>query len=151
MEARPVAEWSEARRRLVRAGLATLAGPTAYVGIWATLAPRSFYDDFPIDNRMWVSTLGPYNEHLVRDVGAFELGLLVVAVYAAVTLERHAVQAALLALLVSSVPHLLYHVGNTAGLSTGDNVVSLLGISLGVVIPLGLLPLTRRRGAAALD
>jgi hypothetical protein len=151
MEARPVAEWSEGRRRLVRAGLVTLALPTAYVGIWATLAPRSFYDDFPVDHRMWVSSLGPYNEHLVRDVGAFELGLLVVAVYAAVTLERRLVQAALLASLVSGVPHLLYHVGNTEGLSTGDNLVSLLGLALAVVIPLALLPLTRTPHVPALD
>ena len=30
-------------------------------GIWATLAPRSFYDDFPLRISGWVSALPDYN------------------------------------------------------------------------------------------
>jgi hypothetical protein len=40
-------------------------------GLWALLAPRSFYDSFPGGSGMhWVSADGPYNRHLVGDVGS---------------------------------------------------------------------------------
>src|SRR3954452_7420221 len=127
---------------LMRAGLAIIAIAPAWVGIWATAAPRSFYDDFPGPSS-WVSPLGPYDEHLVRDVGAFELGLLVVALFALVTLERRVVQAALVAAIVAGLPHLIYHLTATAPLSTADNVLSLLGLAAPVVIAAVLLPRTR--------
>ena len=126
----------------MRAGLAIIAISPAWVGIWATLAPRSFYDDFP-GTSSWVSPLGPYDEHLVRDVGAFELGLLVVLLYALVTLDRRVVQAALLATIVSGLPHLIYHLTATGPLSTADNVLSLIGLALPIVIATLLLPRTR--------
>ncbi|MEA2428209.1 MAG: hypothetical protein QOF37_1837 [Thermoleophilaceae bacterium] len=128
----------------MRGGLVVLALPAAWVGIWAGLAPRSFYDDFP-GTSSWVSPLGPYDEHLVRDVGAFELGLTIVAVFAIVTLERRLVQAALAAFLVSGILHLVYHLSNTGPLSTADNVLSLAGLAVGVIVPVALLPLTRER------
>jgi hypothetical protein len=128
----------------MRPALAVLAIPTAWVGLWATIAPRSFYDDFP-GTTSWVAPLGPYDEHLVRDVGAFELGLLVVTVFALVTLERRLVQAALLAALVAGLPHLVYHLTATGPLSTADNVLSLAGLAIPVVIPLVLLPRTRTK------
>jgi hypothetical protein len=128
--------------RLMRVGLAIIAVSPAWVGIWATVAPRSFYDDFP-GTSSWVAPLGPYDEHLVRDVGAFELGLLVVLLFAIVTLDRRVVQAALLAAIVSGLPHLIYHLTATGPLSTADNVLSLIGLALPVVLALALLPRTR--------
>jgi len=129
-------------KRLMRAGLAIIAIAPAWVGIWATAAPRSFYDDFPGPSS-WVSPLGPYDEHLVRDVGAFQLGLLVVLLYALVTLDRRVVQAALVASIVAGLPHLIYHLTATGPLSTVDNVLSLTGLAAPVVIALILLPRTR--------
>jgi hypothetical protein len=129
-------------KRLMRPGLAILAIPPAWVGIWATAAPRSFYDHFP-GTSAWVSPLGPYDEHLVRDVGAFDLGLLVVVLFALVTLDRRVVQAALVASIVSGLPHLIYHLTATGPLSTADNVLSLAGLALPIVIALVLLPRTR--------
>jgi hypothetical protein len=134
---------SQRRRRIIRAGLVIIAIPAAELGIWATLAPRSFYDDFPGGGRSWVSASGPYDEHLVRDVGAFNLGLLALAIFAIVTLERRVVQAALVAAVVSGVPHLIFHLGDTDSLSTGDNVASLIGLFLIPAIGLALLPMTR--------
>jgi hypothetical protein len=133
-------------RNLMRGGLALVTIGPAWVGIWATLAPRSFYDDFP-GASSWVAPLGPYDEHLVRDVGAFELGLLVVGLYAIVTLERRLVQAALVAALVSGLPHLIYHLTATGALSTANNVLSLAALAVPVVIPLVLLPRTRSEPA----
>src|SRR4051794_41210101 len=129
-------------RRVMRAGLALISVAPAWIGIWATAAPRSFYDDFPGPSA-WVAPLGPYDEHLVRDVGAFQLGLLVVGLFALVTLERRVVQAALVAAVVSGLPHLIYHLTATEPLSTGDNLLSLAGLAVPVVIPLLLLPRTR--------
>src|SRR3954454_23985512 len=131
-----------ATNRIMRPALVVLAIPLPWVGIWATLAPHSFYDDFPGPSS-WVSPLGPYDEHLVRDVGAFELGLLVVSLFALVTLERRVVQAALVASLVSGLPHLIYHLTATGPLSTADNVLSLAGLAAPVVVAVLLLPRTR--------
>jgi hypothetical protein len=61
----------------LRVGMALLAVSPLGVGVWALFAPRSFFQDFPAAGRHWVSALGPYNEHLMRDVGALNLALLV--------------------------------------------------------------------------
>ena len=135
----------------MRAGLAILSFVPAWIGIWATVAPRSFYDHFP-GWSSWVSPLGPYDEHLVRDIGAFQLGLLVVGLFALVTLERRVVQAALVASLVAGLPHLIFHLTETGPLSTADNVLSIAGLAAPVVIPLLLLPRTRNQmGSAGLQ
>ena len=67
-------------------GILTLSAAT--VGAWAAFTPRSFYDDFPGLGQIWVAVDGPYNEHLVRDVGALNLALAVVSVCALLTLSR---------------------------------------------------------------
>jgi hypothetical protein len=131
-------------RRALRIGLAIAALPAAWIAVWALVAPHGFYTGFPGGGRHWVAPLGAYDEHLVRDVGAFELGLFAVALFAFVTLERRVVQAALVAFAVSGLPHLVYHVTATGPLSTTNNVLSLAGLALGVVLPLALLPLTAR-------
>ena len=37
--------------------------------------PQSFYDSFPGLGFIWISVDGPYNEHLIRDVGSLYLAL----------------------------------------------------------------------------
>jgi hypothetical protein len=144
-----MSEWTREQRRWLRGGLAVLAVTPAFVGIWATLAPRGFYDDFPGAGRHWVSAVGPYDEHLVRDVGALYLGSLVLLAFAIVWLDRRLVQAALVSYVVAVVPHLAYHATALDNLSTGDAVAEMAGLALNVVVPLGLLALTRRRPVAA--
>jgi hypothetical protein len=136
--------FPEMNTRLIRGGLAILALEAASVGIWALLAPRSFNNDFPGGGHEWVAPLGPYNEHLIRDVGAFELGLVAIALFALVRLDRGAVQATLIAFAVSGIPHLVFHATKTGALSTADNVVELIGLAVPVVIPILLWPRTRR-------
>lgn len=73
-------------RRSHRAALTTtglLTASAAYVGGWASAAPQSFYDTFPGLHRVWISVDGPFNEHLVRDVGAFYLGFAAAGLLAA--------------------------------------------------------------------
>ena len=117
-------------------------------GLWALFAPRSFYDDFPGAGRSWVSALGPYDEHLVRDVGSSFTALVVLVVLAAVFLELRLVQVALAAWLVYSIPHFAYHLTTTDAYSVGDNIASLAGLGLQVVLPAALLATSIRRPSA---
>jgi hypothetical protein len=133
----------DTRSRLIRFGLWYLAITGAYVAVWILIAPKSFYDTFPTGPAHWVNALPPYNEHLERDFGATGLGLSVLAGLAAVWWrERRLVQATAIAFLFSSVPHLAYHLTTTESYSTGDNVQTLIGLALPVVISIGLLAVT---------
>ena len=127
------------REVLIRAGLGAMAFSSAVVGAWALAAPRSFYDDFPGGGRHWVAVDGPYNEHLVRDVGSLNLALALVAVTAAVTLAPLLVRTAAAALLVNAVPHLAYHLANLEPYGTGDKVGNAVSLSLAVAVPLAVL------------
>jgi hypothetical protein len=129
--------------RVIRAALAALAVTGLVVGVWAAFAPRSFYDDFPGGGRAWVAADGPYNEHLVRDVGALNLALAVVAIVALVTLSRAAVVAAGLAWLVYSVPHLVYHLRHLGIYDTSDKIANVLSLGLACVLPVIILVAAR--------
>lgn len=109
------------------------------VGAWALLAPRSFYDDFPGGGRTWVAVDGPYNEHLIRDVGALNLALLVLLVVAARWPSRDLVLVAAAASVVWGAPHFVYHLVNTDGLATSDAVASVGSLAFGVLLPASVL------------
>jgi len=117
----------------VRLALVILAASSAVVGLWAQAFPRSFYDDFPGLGRVWVAVDGPYNEHLVRDVGGLNLGLAFVAALALVTGSHVAARAAGGAALVYGVPHLAYHTLNTTGFDALDVAAMLSALGLAVV------------------
>ncbi len=139
----------ERRRLPIRLALAYLAVTGAYVAVWILVAPKGFYDAFPTGPAEWVSALPPYNEHLARDFGAAGLGLVVLAALAAIWMDRRVIQAAAVAHLVSALPHLAYHLTTTERYSTADNVQSLIGLALPILISLGLLVATRRPGMVA--
>ena len=132
---------------LLRAGLLLVAVSPLGVGIWALFAPRSFFDDFPAAGRHWVSALGPYNEHLARDVGALNLALGVLLV-AGVLLGRTLVRVSILAWLVYALPHLAFHVSTLGVLSPLDDLANMVGLGLLVVLPLALLAVTGRGEAS---
>jgi hypothetical protein len=138
-------DFTRAQRRWLRGGLAVMAVTPASVGIWALISPRGFYDDFPGAGHSWVSAVGAYDEHLVRDVGALYLGMLVLLALAWVWLDRRLVQAALVAYAVAALPHLIYHCTALDNFSTGDAIAEIAGLTLNVVLPLALLPVTRAR------
>ena len=98
-----------ARAGLMRGGLGLLSLSVLAVGAWALFLPRSFHEDFPSASRGWVSALGPYNGHLLADVGAMYLALGVLLALAAVSLGRELVRASLVAWLVFAVPHFVFH------------------------------------------
>jgi hypothetical protein len=138
---------SATRALWTRVGLVYLAGGSALVGFWAAFAPRSFYDDFPGAGRHWISPDGPYNQHLVRDVGELNLALMVVAIAALVTLSLPLVRAAAAAALVNGVLHVGYHVGHVDMFSTGDQVAIIGSLVAAPVVALVLLFTVRATAA----
>src|SRR5436305_15149206 len=119
------------------------------VGVWATASPRGFYDQFPGAGHHWVSAVGAYDEHLVRDVGALYLGFLVLLAFAFVWVDRRLVQAALVSYAVAALPHLAYHTTTLDNFSTADAIAEIAALALNVVLPLGLLAVTRPRRVTA--
>ena len=117
-----------------RLGLGLVAVVQAEIGIWGLVAPRSFFENFPGTGRHWVSALGTFNEHLVRDYAATELGFAVLLLAAAVWFERRLVLGAGLAFLAATVPHFIYHLTTTSSFSTSDNLASLGGFVLEIAL-----------------
>ena len=126
-------------------GVLTVSATT--VGVWAAFAPRSFYDDFPGLGQIWVAVDGPYNEHLVRDVGSLNLALAVVSLTALITLARSAVVASALAWLVYGVPHFVYHARHLSPFDGTQSVAVLASVGSTSAIALLVIWLDRdRRG-----
>jgi hypothetical protein len=53
--------------RVIRIGVAVLGCISLGAGLWAMIAPHSFYDQ--------AATFPPYNRHFIHDIGAFQIGL----------------------------------------------------------------------------
>ena len=134
-------------RGLIRFALVYMAVAVGLVAAWILIAPKHFYDEFPGPSH-WVSALPPYNEHLIRDFGSAGLGLAVLAGLAAVWMQRRLVQATAIALFLGSLPHAIYHLITTEAYSTADNVFTLAGLYLEVLLPLAVLYLATGRRQA---
>jgi hypothetical protein len=139
----------EHHRLEARVIMIALGGIQFVNGIWATLAPRSFYDDFPLGIGGWVSALPSYNEHLMRDVGGLFLATGFILLVAAVHLEVRLVLTALIAYLLFAVPHAIYHFFNLEPYGTGDVIGNVVALTATVVLPLWLLLVIGRDGGRA--
>jgi hypothetical protein len=134
---------------ITRVLLALTAVGYLVVGGWALGAPRSFYDSFPGGGRAWVSVDGPYNEHLVRDVGALNLALVVVLLAAAWWGGERLVRVAAVAALVWGLPHFVYHLGHLDPLpASSDRIGNVVSLGLSIVAPAVVLWLARRTPAS---
>lgn len=71
-------------------------------GLWAMLDPRSFFER--------VAEFHPYNEHFLQDIGAFQLGIGVVLLLAAIRPRLDTLTVALLGAGVGAAAHLVSHV-----------------------------------------
>jgi hypothetical protein len=136
-------------RRVLRVGLFILAAMQAMLGLWALSAPRAFYDGFPLPGHAWVALLPPYNEHLVRDVGAFSLAFSVVLCAAALKLDRTMIRVALLALAVFAIPHTIFHALHLEGFPATDALAQTVGTALQLILTASLFALTWRLPAKA--
>lgn len=124
---------------MIRAGLIFLAVTQGAAGLVQLFAPKFFYDDFPNSATPWVSLLPPYNEHLMRDVGALTLAYVLVLATAAIWPEPKLVRVALAANLVFTVPHFVFHATHLDHYPTGSAIGQTVALGLGVLIPAALL------------
>lgn len=145
----PAAGGRRAPAFICRAALGVMALGALVLGVWALGAPASFYDSFPGFGRFWVSVDGPYNEHLVRDVGSLNLALFTVTGAAFVLVGNRAlVLTAAAANAAFAVPHLLYHFGHRHDLvAPGDQVGELASLLL-VVVAAAVAALTATTAAS---
>jgi hypothetical protein len=121
-----------------------------YVGAWAAGAPQTFYDFFPGLGFIWISVDGPYNEHLIRDVGSLYLALSAASVAATFSRTADAGRVVGVAWTVFGIPHFAYHASHFGHMPLVDvlgNIVSLgAGLLLGIAL---MLPGPRLRATAS--
>lgn len=119
----------------VRIGvLVVLAIPQLLVGVWALLATRNWYENFPGFGPDLVASIPPFNDHLAADAGggflATGLGLLLACVWP----RRELVLLALAIFLAFALPHTLYHSFNEApGLEGSEDVVNAVSLWFQVI------------------
>lgn len=112
-----------------RAALAILCLAAASIGIPATLAPHTFYADFPFYTH-WVELLPPYNEHLVTDVGGLYLGFAVLFAWATWTVQPTLVRAASTAWLLTAAIHLAFHATHLDDFGAADAIGELTSLAV---------------------
>jgi len=81
---------------------AAIGGFIGVQGLWAFLAPRSFYDS--------LATFEPFNAHFVRDIGAIQAGVGIAGIVGA--LRVRAVVVGLAGLLAFQILHVASHVAD---------------------------------------
>jgi hypothetical protein len=121
------------RPTLARGALILLCAYCLFLGLVATVAPHTFFVDFPFLAH-WVERLPPYNEHLVTDVGGAYLGFAVVLGIAAWRLERNLVVAACAGFLTVALLHLLFHATHLEGFGGLEGAEELAALA-SLVIP----------------
>lgn len=136
---------------VARIGAAILAVQGLGMGLWATIDPRSFFDDFPGFGLSWVAPDGPYNEHLMRDFGALNLALGVLALCAAIWLTRTLLMATAIAWIVYSIPHIAYHALNGQHFDSGDQVAIVASLAFTPIVAIAVLLAASRAGSSAVS
>ena len=81
-----------------------VAGAASFVGfgVWAMAVPRSFFER--------VATFEPYNQHLIQDIGAFQIGLSSVLLLAVGFPGAGPLAVALLGTGIGAAAHVVSHV-----------------------------------------
>ena len=88
----------------------------------------------------WVAVDGPYNEHLLRDLGGANLALAAVILFAIARPTAGLVRAVAADVLVAQVPHFFYHAMHLDILPTTlDRVLQTAALALTLAIPLLVL------------
>lgn len=130
---------------LDRICLAFIGLTSAYVGVFAYFAPKTWYDTFPGLGLRWLPQLGPYNEHFAKDVGAAYLAFTVLALVALANVRKPAVvPLAGAALLVFNTLHLIYHLTMLHMYEPRDQVLNAVLLGLLVVTSIVLVVPARR-------
>ncbi|MDG4664882.1 hypothetical protein [Mycobacterium sp. 236(2023)] len=114
-------------------------------GVWAYFAARHWYDTFPGLGLSWLPQLGPYNEHFVRDVGAFFLGLTVLSVATLLHVTNTTlVRVSAGAWTMFNVLHLILHLQMLHHYSPRDQVLNVVALGTLLLVSLALFLPVRR-------
>ncbi|WP_426574906.1 hypothetical protein [Aquihabitans sp. McL0605] len=89
---------------------------------------------------------GPFNEHLVHDIGQASIALSVVSLATLVTMTPVLVRVASAAWLVNAVPHLVYHLRHLSPFDTFDQVGEIVSLGLLAALPIVVLVLSYHDG-----
>lgn len=131
-------------RRLLLLVMAVVA---ACVGGWAYAASVSWYRSFPGFGHHWLPVLGPYNEHLVKDVGAAYLALAALSAGAALrAADTFVVRLTGVVWLVFSIPHLVFHLWHLDMYGGADRLLN--AVALGSFVVAGAALLLPARGGS---
>ena len=86
--------------------IATIGGVLlVWLGVWAMAGPQSFFDA--------LATFDPYNQHLIQDIGAFQIGLGAVLLLAAAPEPGDGLSIALVGVGFGMVAHTISHAVGT--------------------------------------
>ena len=117
---RPAVEGDSWRPRVERVALGVIAVSMLPAALQAAFTPQSFFNDFPL-GRSWIAHRGDaYNEHLVRDVGALFIALIVVTGWT--VFRNQSSRGVATAWLVQGVLHLTFHARHLDGYGTADKI-----------------------------
>lgn len=131
-------------KRRARTILWIVGVPQLATGLWALVAPASWFRSFPGLDLDWVSALGPYNEHLAVDVGALLTALGLLLVMAGYRLDRRLVQVTIVVQTVFALPHFIYHLTAINEQPAAAGVLQTVVLALQTVLPMTLLRSARR-------
>lgn len=145
----PTRQPSSSIPRWVRIGLLAMAVPNMMGGLWAVIAPQSWFDSFPGFGTPVVAAEPPFNAHLATDAGAGLLASGLVLLLAAWFAERRATQLALVAFATFAIPHTAYHLLNPAPGLTGAEDVQSTGVLMFTVVAAIVLLVGANRAPAA--
>lgn len=125
--------------RLIADATVAIGVITLLMGAWAFFLPAGFFGDFPVSGADWVSTLGEYNEHLMRDFGSAKIGLGFTAMIVGARRSHDGIVAVLAGFVLFGVLHLGYHMGTFGLFDTLSAVSQAMALAAFIVIPLILL------------
>lgn len=114
---------------LYRACLFVLTLSGAFVGCWAYFAPLNWYDTFPGMGLSWLPVFGPYNEHLVKDVGSMYLALTALSALTLVYLSNRTLRiVTAVSWTTFNLLHLTYHLTMLHMFGTRDAVLNVIAL-----------------------
>lgn len=111
-------------------------------GIWALFFPQSFFSSFPHlgFGFHWIDTMGAFNDHFIRDIGAFFCALAFLSIYTLFRFEEGTIRLTAYGNIIFSLPHLIYHILMINMFVTRmDKILGIASLAMAVIVPLLIL------------
>ncbi len=136
---RPGQGVNHRRRLATRCLVGALALSGLIPGAYAAVASRGFYDTV-----LGLDLLGPYNEHLLTDIGALYLGFGLLFAWATVTLGRELALAACAGWALTQLLHFTYHAMHLANFTFTQAIEQTAGLAAYLLLVLATALLVGR-------